>query len=112
MLKYVPWDWLVYIKLLFLKLIPDIFKTQEMCNKAGEVDPQTLKFVPTRLRTHKMCYRALEKYIYPMRDAPDCLKTREICEKGDEKNPYQLGDLPVLKPKGCVKKLLKRNQKP
>ena len=36
MIKYVPWNWLVCIEPRFLKLIPDILKTQEMCNKVIE----------------------------------------------------------------------------
>ena len=39
--------------------IPDRFKTQEMCNKAVEVDPWQLKDVPYRFKTHKMCNKAV-----------------------------------------------------
>ena len=41
MLKYVPWNWLVYIEPRFLKLIPHDMKTQtqEMSNKAVEKVP-------------------------------------------------------------------------
>ena len=80
-LKYVPWKWLLYIKARFLKLIPDIFKTQKMCNKVVEVDPNMLKYVPTPLKTHEIIKRAVEKCLHPMGDVPDHFKTQEMCEK-------------------------------
>ena len=111
-LKYVLWSWLVCTEPRFLKLIPDDLKTQEMCNKAIEKDPNMLKYVSVCFRTFGMCSRAVEKYLHPLRFIPDHLKVQEMCEKAVEKNPYQLDDfLIVLKPKGCVKKLLKMNQK-
>ena len=39
--------------------IPDRFKTQEMCNKALEVDPWQLKDVPARFNTQEMCDEAV-----------------------------------------------------
>ena len=113
MLKYVPWNWLVCIEPRFLKLIPDDLKTQEMCNKAVEKAPWLLYDVPVCFRTLGMCSRAVEKCQHPLRFISDHLKTQEVCEKAVEKTHISwVISLIVLKPKGCVKKLLKMNQKP
>ena len=32
-----------------LKFVPDHFKMQEMCNRAVDVEPDSLEFVPDRL---------------------------------------------------------------
>ena len=88
MLKYVPWNWLVYIKPRFLKLILDDLKTQEMCNEDIEKAPRLLHDVPLRLRTPGMCLRAVEKCLHPFRFIADHLKTQRMCEKAVEKNRY------------------------
>ena len=80
-----------------------------VCNKAVEKAPWLLYNVPVHFRTLVMCSRAVEKCLHPLRFIPDHLKTQEMCEKAVDKKPHQLG---VLKPKGCVKKLLKMNRKP
>ena len=85
MLKYVPWNWLMWIEPRFLKPIPDDLKTQEMCNKAIEKVPWLFHYVPVCLRTEKMCERLL-KNVYTLRDL----------------------SLTILRHKKCVKKLLKR----
>ena len=36
-------------------LVPDCFKTQEMCIKAVEVDPWQQKDVPDHFKTKNMC---------------------------------------------------------
>ena len=61
MLKYVPWNWLVYIERRFLKLIPGDLKTQEMCNEAIEKVPWLLHDVCLCFRTLRMCSKAIEK---------------------------------------------------
>ena len=40
-------------------LVPDRFKTQEMCIKALEVDPWQLKNVPDHFKTQEMCDKAV-----------------------------------------------------
>ena len=77
MLKYAPWNWLVYIRPSFLTLAPDDLKGQEMCNKAIEKAPWLLNDVPPRLRTHEMCSRAIEKCIHPFRFIPEYIKAQK-----------------------------------
>ena len=38
-----------------LKMIPDRFKTQEMCNEAVHIEPLSLEYVPDRFKTQRMC---------------------------------------------------------
>ena len=39
----------------FLALVPNYFKTQNMCERADEDDPDTLRFVPDHFKTQGMC---------------------------------------------------------
>ena len=112
MLKCVPWNWLVYIEPRFLKLIPNDLKTQDMCNGAIEKAPWLLNEVSLHFRTQEMCESAVEKCLHPFRFIPNHLKTQEMCEKATEKTHISLViSLIVLKPKVCMKRLLKMNQK-
>ena len=72
-----------------LKFIPDVFKTQEMCNKTFEKDSCALRFFSLYFWTHGMSNKAIEKYIYPV-----IFNTQEICERVFEKNPYMLKFVP------------------
>ena len=94
MLKYVPWNWLVYIEPRFLKLIPDDLKTQEMCNEVVEkvLWLWLLYNGPFCFKTLEMWGRAVEKCLHSLRFIPDHLKTQGMCEKAVKKDPYQLGD--------------------
>ena len=85
MLKYVPWNWLVYIRPRFLKLVPDDLKTQEMVKK-------TLK------KRHGYCSMFL------------FASERRKCVVGLLENVYTLWELSltILRHKKCVKKLLKK----
>ena len=44
-----------------LELVPDQYKTQEMCNEAVQSDPWTLKHVPDQFVTRKMCDETVKK---------------------------------------------------
>ena len=44
-----------------LELIPDQYKTQEMCNEAVEKNPWVLELVPDQFVTQKMGDEAVEK---------------------------------------------------
>ena len=113
MLKYVPWNWLVYIEPRFLKLTPDDLKTQEMCNEAIEKASWLLYDVPVHIRTYEMCNTAVEKCLHPLRFIPDHLKTREMWIKAVEKISHQLViSLIILKRKRCATKQGAENQKP
>ena len=59
MLKYVPWNWLVYPRSSFLKFVPDDLKTQDMCNEANEKVSWLLYHVLVHFRTQEMCSRAV-----------------------------------------------------
>ena len=49
---------------------PHHFKTQEMCERAVENEPEMLEYVP------------------------DCFKTEEICKEAVHREPYALGHIP------------------
>ena len=113
MLKYVPWNWLVYIEPRFLKPIPDDLKTEEMCNEAIEKVPRLVDHVRVCFRTFGMCFRALEKCLHSLRFILDHLKTQGGCKKVVEEDPYLLGDFPdCFKTKRMYERLLKMNQRP
>ena len=75
-------------------VIPDHFKTQEMCIKAVEAYPEQLHFVPDQYKTKEMCERAFEENPYTLEDIPDHFKTREMCERGVEEDPGLLECVP------------------
>ena len=92
-----------------LEFIPDRFKVQEMCNKAVEVNPCILWHVPDHFIMQEMRAGALVKYLLPLAFVPDQNKTQKMCEKAVEKGSYNLKFVPEsLRPKGCVKKPLKK----
>ena len=45
----------------FLAFVPDIFKTQDMCDKALEVGQWSFEYVPDHFKTQSMCKKAVEK---------------------------------------------------
>lgn len=45
----------VHIKLHSLKIVPDNFKTQDMCGEAVDIKPYLLEHVPDQYRTQEMC---------------------------------------------------------
>ena len=53
----------------------NLFKTQEMCERAIEDGSYTLKFVPYHLKTREMCERTIEDNLYTLEFVPDHLKT-------------------------------------
>ena len=89
MVKYIPWSQgmcneVVHIEPRSLTFIPDQFKTQEICDKAVEVEQYMLKVVPVHLRMGEMSNK---KYLNPMKDVPGHLKTQEIHNKEVKKDP-------------------------
>ena len=46
--------------------VTDRFETQEMCNKAVEVDPWQLKDVPNYFKTQEMCNKAVRHYLFSL----------------------------------------------
>ena len=59
----------------FLEFISDIFKTQEMCIKALEVDPWLFKYVPDNLKTQGVCEKSVNTEPWLLLYVPDTLKT-------------------------------------
>ena len=66
--------------------ILDRFKTQEMCKKAVEVDPQQLKDAPNHFKTQEMCNKAVRYYLFSFQFVPDWFVTQQqidVCYDGD-----------------------------
>ena len=73
-----------------LAFIRDIFKTQEMCIKAPEVDPWSFKYVPDNLRTREVCEEAVNIEPWLLVYVPDNLRTRGMQEMFDKTRRYCL----------------------
>ena len=58
-------------------LVPDHFKTQELCEIAVEVDPWQLNDVPDYLKTQKMCDDVVQRDSYSLQFVPDWFVTKE-----------------------------------
>ena len=65
---------------------PDHLKTQEMCNKAVDLNPRALIHVPDRFITQEMCDDAVDSWGYAILNVPDRFKTQEICNKAVDEN--------------------------
>ena len=48
-----------------LAFVPDIFKTQKMCDEAVEADPYTPCYVPYQFWVHEISKRIIEKLLHP-----------------------------------------------
>ena len=64
-----------------IMVVPDCFKTQELCKVAVSMEPNLLLYVPDCFKTHEMCKEAVHREPYKLRFIPDNLKTREICNE-------------------------------
>ena len=68
-----------YIAWLFsLKYVPDMFKTQDMCNDAVSKDPEMLEYVPDQFKTQEMCNEAVSKKPYLLEYVLDKFKTQNM----------------------------------
>ena len=54
-------------------LIPDHFKTQEMCIKAAEVDPWQVDYIPDHFKTQEMCDKAVREVPFSLQYVPHWL---------------------------------------
>ena len=70
--------------------VPDHLKTQEMCQKAAEVDPWQLKFVPEDLITQEMCNKAVDDCSWQLKYVPNQHKTREMCNRAVSRHDLYL----------------------
>ena len=88
------YDKAVDIEPLSLAYVPDHFKTQEMCDKAVEGDPWLLKYVPDNFKTQSMCDKAVEKAPWLLYDVPASFITQEMCNGAVKADPWQLEYVP------------------
>ena len=58
-------------------LVPDRFKTEDMCIKAFEADPWSLCDIPDYLKTQKMYDKAITDYPSSLQFIPDWFVTQE-----------------------------------
>ena len=50
-----------------MEFVPDQFKTQDMRERAAEIDPYVLRFVPDQYKIQEKYARAVERGFYPSR---------------------------------------------
>ena len=62
-----------------LEFIPDMFKTQGMCDEAVRREPYSLRHAPDCLKNEKMCIEAVKNKLSMMFFIPDHLMTEEMC---------------------------------
>ena len=68
-----------------LEVVPDYFKTQEMCNDVVKKRPWQLKYVPGYFKTQKICNDVVEKVPWALEYVPDHLKTQKMCDDAVKK---------------------------
>ena len=79
---------------LWIREIPDHFKTQEMCNETVAQFSYPLRYVPDHLKTQEMCSQAVlnnPAVFFLVLGHP---KTKELCIKSLEEEPWQLKYVP------------------
>ena len=59
-------------------LIPDCFKTQEMCDEAKARSPHMLRHVPDLFKAQEMCDKANEKNPQGLEDVSDHFKAENM----------------------------------
>ena len=67
------------ITMRLMMVIPDHFKTYEMCNETVHIEPLSLEYVPYCFKTQGMCNEAVVHNPYTMRFIPDHPRTQEMC---------------------------------
>ena len=100
----------VYMERHSLGFVPDHFKTQGMCNETVREDPYTLRYVPDRFIAQEMYDEAV--HIKPHSSALSITILRqEGCATRQciGNHFYCCMSLIMLRRKGCVKDLLKKN---
>ena len=65
-----------------------------MCNEAMHENPAVLFLVPDHFKTEEMCITALEIDPWSLYDIPDNLKKQEMCNKAVEDDPSSLQFVP------------------
>ena len=55
-----------------MKICPDSYKNQEMCNKAVDNYPHMLEFVLEFYKTQEMCDKVVDIYPSTIKFVPEC----------------------------------------
>ena len=66
---------------MFLILLPDQYKTQEMCDKVVSKEPFMLKCCLDRYETQELCDKAVDAYLPPLKFVPDWFVTNKMLGK-------------------------------
>lgn len=75
-------------------LVPDSYKTEELCLLSVPYLGDMLQYVPDKLKTKQMCLLAVNNNYYAFIYIPDIFKTREMCEAAVKINPIMLKYVP------------------
>ena len=73
-----------------LILVPDLYKTNKICNKPVNTNISAVKFVSGWYKTHKSCNKAVDTYPSAVKFASNCYKTEEMCDKVTFKEAFML----------------------
>ena len=77
------WEKIVKEILWMLEYVPKLFKTQEICKNAFEIDPDVIQYIPDCFKTQDMWERVLKEeadipgYFFAL--LPDQFKTQDTC---------------------------------
>ena len=63
------------------KYVPEFYKNQKICNKAGDNYLHALEFVPEYSKIQKMCDKAVNIYPSTMKFLIECSVTQKVCHK-------------------------------
>ena len=70
--------------------VPARHKTQEMCDKAVDDNPNALNFVHDRYKSQKMCGKAVDDYSIALEFVAERCKSKGMCDKIISENPFML----------------------
>ena len=62
-----------------MMVMPDQFKTQEICNEAVHVEPNLMAYAPDCSKTQEICNEAVAHNPCTLRFIPDHFRTLEMC---------------------------------
>jgi len=77
-----------------LELVPEDFKTAELCLEAVKQNGYALQYVPENLKTTELCLEAVKKDGQSLIDVPILLQTAELCLDAVKQNGYALQYVP------------------
>ena len=77
---------------ILINITPDRFTRRYI--KAAQIEPNLLACVPDLFKTQKICNETLRNKLHVLRHVLDDLKTQEMCDKAVDRNPWQLEYVP------------------